>query len=208
MSYFEGQDKKFLNQQNFINHIIKIPSIENQQKIIQEIERIEAACNMNPPKEKEDMNQIFMSMGYIDKKKGTVYADLTGRFPITSVDRMTAIFIMYDWTTNAILATPIKDAKAETIVDCFKTNVRYLAKQGFKPTYNIIDNVASKAVQTYLENEAKMKVQLVEPYNHCVNAAERAIQTFKNHMIAGLCTASANFPALFGTTSSRRHRTH
>ena len=58
-------------------------------------------------------------MGYIDKKKGVVYADLTGKFPITSMNGMTAIFIMYDWTTNAILVTPIKDAKAETIVECF-----------------------------------------------------------------------------------------
>ena len=41
-----------------------------------------------------------------------------------------------------------------------------------------------------------MKIQLVEPHNHRVNAAERAIQTFKNHMIAGLCTASSDFPAL------------
>lgn len=63
------------------------------------------------------MNQIFPTLGYIDKKVGTVYADLTGRFPITSLNGMSAVFIMYDWTTNAILATPIKNAKAETIVE-------------------------------------------------------------------------------------------
>ena len=71
---------------------------------------------MNPPVEREAINQIFMTMGYLDKKVGTVYADLTGRFPITSIGGMTAVFILYDWTTNAILATPIKDAKADTIV--------------------------------------------------------------------------------------------
>ena len=63
---------------------------------------------MNPPKESEKMNQIFLTLGYIDKKVGTVYADLTGHFPITSLNGMLAVFIMYNWTTNAILAAPIK----------------------------------------------------------------------------------------------------
>ena len=40
---------------------------------------------MNPPEEKERMNQIFMTLGYVDKKEGTIYADLTGKFPITSI---------------------------------------------------------------------------------------------------------------------------
>eukprot|EP00978_Attheya_sp_CCMP212_P037913 scaffold182980_cov35-Attheya_sp.AAC.1 len=60
---------------------------------------------------------------------------------------------MYDWTTNAILATPIKDAKADTIVDNFKQHIEYLKKRGFKPVFNIIDNVATKAVKAYLETE-------------------------------------------------------
>ena len=74
---------------------------------------------MNPPEERERIIQIFMTLGYMDKKEGTIYADLIGKFPITSIQEMTAIFIMYHWTSNSILATPIKEAKAETIVECF-----------------------------------------------------------------------------------------
>ena len=66
---------------------------------------------MNPPKDKEKWNQLFMTMGIINKKEGTIYADLMGKFLITSMDGMQAIFIMYDWTTNAILATPMKNTK-------------------------------------------------------------------------------------------------
>ena len=91
-----------------------------------------------------------MILGYVDKKEGTIYADSTGKFPITSIHGMTEMFIMYDWTSNAILATPIKEAKAEKIVECFKQNITYLATRGFKPVYNIIDNVATKAIKTYL----------------------------------------------------------
>ena len=36
-------------------------------------------------------------------------------------------------------------------------------------------------------------MQLVEPHNHRVNAAERAIQTFKNHTKAGLCICDKEF---------------
>ena len=83
---------------------------------------IETQRYMNPPVEKEKWNQLFMTMGIIDKKDGTIYANLTGRFLITSVDGKQAIFIMFDCTTNTILATTIKDAKVETVVECFKQN--------------------------------------------------------------------------------------
>ena len=129
----------------------------------------------------------------INTKYGTIYVDFTRKFPIGSMDGMVAIFIIYDWTTNAILATHVKNMAEETIVICFKQQITYLTKRGFKPILNIIDNVASKAVQVYLEAE-KVNIQLVEPHNHRVNAAERAIQKFKNNLIAGLSTCDTRFP--------------
>jgi hypothetical protein len=56
--------------------------------------------------------------------------------------------------------------------------------------------VATKTIQTYLEANDINILQLVEPHNHRVNAAEQAIQTFKNHMIAGLSTCNEQFPSL------------
>ena len=102
---------------------------------------------------------------------------------------------MYDWTTNTISTTPIKDAKAETIVQCFKKNIAYLSKRGFKPVYNVIDNVATKAIKTYLKSE-KIEVQFVTPYDHQVNAAKRAIRTFKNHTISGQRICDEDFPSI------------
>ena len=108
---------------------------------------------------------------------------------------MTAIFVLYDWTTNAILATPVKDVKEGSTISAFKNNVEYLSKRGFRPTFNIMDNIASKAIRTYLESHS-IDFQLVKPHNHRANKAERAVQTFKNHLIAGLCTCDTNFPLL------------
>ena len=39
-------------------------------------------------------------------------------------------------------------------------------------------------------------MQLVKPHNHHSNAAERVIQTFKNHTISGLCTCDEYFPSV------------
>ena len=104
------------------------------------------------------------------------------------------MFILYDYTTNAILVEPIKDTSEKTMIDTFKTMIAKLTKKGFKPVLNIIDNVATKAIKNFLETN-NIDMQLVEPHNHRVNAAERAIQTFKNHFIAGLCTTDEKFPA-------------
>ena len=61
--------------------------------------------------------------------------------------------------------------------------------------FSIIDIIAIKSVKSYLEDEG-IKMQLVKPYNHHSNAAERAIQTFKNHIISGLCTCDEYFPSV------------
>ena len=70
---------------------------------------------------------------------------------------------------------------------------KYLESVGQNPTLNVTDNEASKAVQKYIKSK-NVDWQLVEPDNHRVNAAERAIQTFKNHFLAGLATVDKTFP--------------
>ena len=84
--------------------------------------------------------------------------------------------MLADWRTECLAVCPL----AECLTCC---------------TFNIIDNVASKVILSYLE-EAKIGVQLVEPHNHRVNAAERAIQTFKNLFISGLSTCDDSFPTI------------
>ncbi len=68
-----------------------------------------------------------------------------------------------------------------------------LTTKGFKHKLNVIDNKASKHIKTFLtKNDCKLK--LVEPHNHYINAAECAIQTFKDAFIAALATTDSNFP--------------
>ena len=55
---------------------------------------------------------------------------------------MVTIFVLYDWTSNAILAEPIPNIKDEIIIRVFKEKLDYLASRGFKPKFNILDNIA------------------------------------------------------------------
>ena len=57
----------------------------------------------------------------------------------------------------------------------------------------MLDNECLGGLKTFLR-EASVKFQLVPPYLHRTNAAEQAIQTYKDHLIAGLSSCDPNFP--------------
>ncbi len=48
-------------------------------------------------------------------------------------------------------------------------------------------------IKKFLTSE-EWKLQLVEPHNHCVNAADQAIQTFKDAFISAFATTDCDFP--------------
>ena len=75
---------------------------------------------MQPPVEDKQYNQLFTKLTYVDHKDGTMYTNLTGKFPVRSIDDMTAIFVLYDWTINAILTTPLPNATYEAMIKAFK----------------------------------------------------------------------------------------
>jgi len=51
----------------------------------------------------------------------------------------------------------------------------------------VMDNQATKYIKKFL-TEKECDLQIVEPHNHRVNAADRAIQMFKDAFIAALAT--------------------
>jgi hypothetical protein len=85
-----------------------------KEKIATALNTIEYERDIHPPLEKEEFNKLFCYAGRLDPKTGTIYTDFMGRFPLRSVDGMTTIFILYDWTSNAILATLVADVKDTT----------------------------------------------------------------------------------------------
>jgi hypothetical protein len=82
------------------------------------------------------------------------------------------------------------DAKALRAYDSMYEN---LTARGLKPSVKILDNEASRALKKAI-TKTGAAYQLVKPNNHRVSAAKRAICTFKNHFVAGLCSTDPKFP--------------
>jgi hypothetical protein len=124
---------------------------------------------------------------------GQIYTDLTGRFPQQSSHGNKYILVLYDYDSNAILAHPIKNRSDTETLQAYETLIKILQQRGLTPKLQRLDNEASKALKTYLHDQ-QIEFQLVPPHVHRRNAAERAIRTFKNHFIAGLCSTDKLFP--------------
>jgi hypothetical protein len=157
--------------------------------------RLEEQQNIDDlfPKQETRSHGIFVEVITADATTGKVYTDLTGRFPVMSLRGMQYIFVLYDYDSNAILVEPMKSRSDADMEKAYNKLYDYLTDRGLKPKFNVMDNEASTAIKKLL-TQRDTKFQLVEPHNHRVNAAERAIRTFKNHFIAGLCTVDKDFP--------------
>ncbi len=91
-----------------------------------------------------------------------------------SLDGSVCFFVLYHYESNCILPAPIAGLDDVSIFNAYKTQFEELPGKGFTPKLNVMDNQAMKHIKKFLtENECKL--QLVEPHNHHVNAAERAI---------------------------------
>ncbi|KAI2513563.1 Reverse transcriptase (RNA-dependent DNA polymerase) [Fragilaria crotonensis] len=124
---------------------------------------------------------------------GQVYSDQTGRFITPSSTGNNYLIIVYDYDSNCILAEPIRDRSAHAILQGYKTLHTQLCNAGLRPALQRLDNECSAPLKSFLHDEG-IDFQLAPPGVHRRNAAERAIRTFKNHFIGGLCSVDKHFP--------------
>ncbi len=122
-----------------------------------------------------------------------------------SFDGSICFFILFHYKSNAILTTPIAGLDDVSIFNAYKRYFKDLTAKGFKPKLNVIDNQVTKHIKKFLTRNV-CKLQVVEPHNHRVNAAKRAIQTFKAAFIAAPTTIDRDFPSNCGLDLSRRSR--
>ena len=124
---------------------------------------------------------------------GQIYTDQTGRFIAPSSTGNNYLMILYDFDSNAILVAPMKNRQATSIVAAYKVLHARLCAAGLRPSLQRLDNECSQALKDFMTIE-NVDYQLVPPGVHRRNAAERAIRTFQNHFIAGLCSVDKDFP--------------
>jgi hypothetical protein len=122
-----------------------------------------------------------------------IYTDRTGKFLTPSVSGNQYVLIVYEYDGNYINGAPMPDRTGPSIISAYKIAIHLFESRCFKPLLQRLDNEASRALQTFMDVE-NIDFQLAPPQVHRRNAAERAIHTFKNHFIAGLCLTNRDFP--------------
>ena len=134
--------------------------------------------NMIPPEQVCTAidDEMFWFAILEDQNENTIYSDLAGRFPVCSYSCMNYIFVAYVYKINSILVRPMATQCDATMIYTFKNIYEYLKARNLAPKLHILDNKCSKAVQKYVKSE-KLEIQLVEPHNHRVNAAEPEVKT-------------------------------
>ena len=123
----------------------------------------------------------------------TGYFDLTGRFPQKSSRGNEYILVGYHYNADAILATAIKDRTTSSITSAWQKMHNTFALSNNKPEVYILDNEKSNELINLFSTN-NVKYQLAPPHCHRTNLAERSIQTFKSHFLAGLATCDPDFP--------------
>ena len=111
--------------------------------------------------------------------------------------------VLYDHDSNVILAKPLTSRNECKLIRATRVLHAYLSDRGLTPQYKMLDNECPGGLKTFLR-EASVKFQIVPPYLHRTNAAERSIQTYKDHLIASLSSCDPNSPNLDTLRSEER----
>ena len=103
------------------------------------------------------------------------------------------VMVMYDMDSNSIRAEPLKNRSQEQLVEKQIALYTYLAGRGFTLKVQVLDNECPKRLISHFLVKG-IHFTLVLSHLHRANAAERAIQTFKDYLIGGLASCDPSFP--------------
>ena len=123
-----------------------------------------------------------------------MYSDQTGRFPVRSYNVMQYIMVIFESKiSNNIFVEPMRNRQAAEMVAAHQRAVDRIHNAGIRLKIHILDNEISAEFKEAIKAN-DMTYQLVPPNDHRRNVAEKAIQIFKDHLIAVLCGTAENFP--------------
>ena len=125
--------------------------------------------------------------------KNKIYKDQTGRFMVTSRKGDKYTMVAFEADSNNIMAEPMKSRKASELTTVYAKIHKMFTSRGLKPKLRILDNECSQTIINFMLSVDE-KYQLVPTHIHRRNAAEREIQNFNNHFIAGLSSVHKLFP--------------
>jgi hypothetical protein len=125
--------------------------------------------------------------------QGQLYTDLTVIFPVRSSKGNWYVMVFYSYDCNYVNSVPIKSISTSEWLKAYSGIFQELTPKGFTPTLQTLDNEASTVLKSYF-TEIDVEYQLVPPHCHRRNTTERAIHTFKEHVVTCPPSAEPYFP--------------
>ena len=122
-----------------------------------------------------------------------IHSDAAGRFPIPSSSGTVHYLVSYDERSNYIHAEAMPDRSTTSYERAFTATLQ-LFHYDDKPNILRLDNELSNALTDAIKRKFAISIERAPPNNHRTLRAERAIAIWKDHFVAGLCTAPAAFP--------------
>ena len=121
---------------------------------------------------------IFISLY---NPRDTIYTDQTGKFLHASSLGYNYQMIIHEIDGNSTWVEPMKNKSQGEMIRARRDALLRMEIQNIVPVCQILDNEISEAYKEEIQNTG-LTYQLVPPDDHRRNIAERAIQTWKNHI--------------------------
>ena len=154
---------------------------------------VTALLSSHPALLSDDISQLPPLSFTVTPRRDWAGADLTGRFPVKS--RRLNEYILITVFKGYIHAEPMPTKSAASYLKAYTSTITFFHSRGHTITHLTIDNEFSSDLDSYFRSPSvSVTVQFQPPSNHRTNFAERAIRTFKNHMIATLSSVHTQFP--------------
>ena len=147
----------------------------------------------NTPDRKARTNFVYVQV--LDYT-GKIYIDKTRWLPVRSSQGYQYIIICYDYGSDELLIEPIKNWSESELLCAYTAVYTSLVQWGLRLLLQKLYNEALSGLKIFMRNET-VDLQLVPPYLHRRNAAERSIKTIKNHFVAGLRSTNKIFPCIY-----------
>ena len=106
---------------------------------------------------------------------------------------MNYIMVLAEINSDAILVEAMKNRSSGEMVRADLLLIKRLHAAKIFPTKQVLNNEISQAYKDAIESVI-IEYELEPSHNHEQNIAERAIRTFKNHLVSTLCGTDKNFP--------------
>ena len=102
--------------------------------------------------------------------------------------------VAYDMNiSGSIFAEPMRNKSSGSMIQAYERIFDKLRNREQRPSIHIVDNEYSADFKKAITSN-HMKYQLVPPNDHRRNAAEKAIQVFKDHFVSDLLVIDEKFP--------------